>query len=106
MRLLDEQYTRTPFYAVRGMAACLRTQGQFVDVKRVRRLLRLMGLEAICPKPRLSQADPEHRVYPYLLRHVAIVRADQIWSTDITHVPLRHGWACWWRSWTGGAGTS
>ena len=93
MHLLDEQYTRTPFYGVRRMTAWLGTQGYPVDVKRVRRLLRLMGLEAIYPKPRLSQADPEHRIYPYLLRGVAIDRVNQVWSTDITYVPLQQGWA-------------
>lgn len=93
MRLLDEQYTRTPFYGVRRMTAWLYTQGYGVDVKRVRRLLRLMGLEAIYPKPRLSQRNPEHKIYPYLLRDVTIDRVNQVWSTDITYVPLAHGWA-------------
>ena len=93
MRLLDEQYTRTPFYGVRRMTAWLHTQGHGADVKRVRRLLRLMGLEALYPRPRLSQANPQHKIYPYLLREVRIDRVNQVWSTDITYVPLAHGWA-------------
>jgi putative transposase len=89
MRLLDEQYTRTPFYGIRRMTAWLRTQGHAVNHKCVQRLLRLMGLEAIYPKPRLSAPAPGHRIYPYLLRNVPIVRANQVWSTDITYVRLR-----------------
>ena len=93
MRLLDEQYLRTPFYGVRRMTAWLQQEGYPVDVKRVRRLLRLMGVEALYPKPRLSQRDPDHTIYPYLLRNVPIERVNQVWSTDITYVPLAHGWA-------------
>jgi len=91
MRLLDEQYTATPFYGSRRMQVALRQAGQVVNRKHVQRLMRLMGLEAIGPKPRLSTANPEHRVYPYLLREVPITRVDQVWSTDITYVRLRHG---------------
>jgi putative transposase len=91
MRLLDEQYTACPFYGSRRMTAWLIAQGELVNRKRVQRLLRLMGLEAIYPKPRLSAASAGHRIYPYLLRNVAIVRADQVWSTDITYVPLAAG---------------
>ena len=91
MRLLDEQYTRTPFYGVARMTAWLRTQGQAVNPKRVRRLLRLMGLEALYPKPRLSVPGEGERRYPYLLRGLTIARADQVWSTDITYIRLRHG---------------
>ena len=86
MCLLDEQYTRAPYYGVLKMTAYLRQQGYEVNSKRIRRLLRLMGLEAIYQKPRLSQANPDHKVYPYLLRHVPIVRCDQVWSTDITYL--------------------
>ncbi len=68
MRKIDEEFTRHPFYGVERMTAYLGRQGDKVNPKRVRRLMRLMGLEAIYPKPRLSQAQPEHRVYPYLLR--------------------------------------
>jgi putative transposase len=91
MRLLDEQYTRTPFYGIRRMTAWLRAQGYAVNHKRVGRLLRLMGLEAIYPKPRLSRPGTGHRIYPYLLRGVSIQRPDQVWSTDITYVRLLHG---------------
>ncbi len=91
MRLLDEQYTRTPFYGIRRMTAWLQTQGDAVNHKRVRRLLRLMGLEAIYQKPRLSVPAPGHRIYPYLLRGVVIERVNQVWSTDITYIRLLHG---------------
>lgn len=91
MRLLDEQYTRTPFYGIRRMTASLQQQGHVVNHKRVGRLLRLMGLEAIYPKPRLSQPGPVSQRYPYLLRDLPIVRPDQVWSSDITYVPMRHG---------------
>jgi putative transposase len=91
MRRLDEQYTRTPFYGVRRMTHRLRQQGYEVNVKRVRRLLRGMGLEAIYPKPRLSQPGPGYRIYPYRLRGVAIERPNQVWGSDITYVRLREG---------------
>ena len=91
MRLIDEQYTAHPFYGSRRMTAWLVRQGETVNRKRVQRLMRLMGLEAIYPKPRLSVAGRGHRVYPYLLRDVTIERADQVWSTDITYVPLASG---------------
>jgi putative transposase len=90
MRLLDEQYTRCPFYGSRRIARWLARQGHAVNRKRVQRLLRVMGLEAIYPKPRLS-AGRGHKVYPYLLRGVAVERADQVWSADITYVPLASG---------------
>lgn len=91
MRLLDELYTRCPFYGVKRMTAWLETQGRGVNEKRVRRLLREMGLEAQYPKPRLSQAKIENRIYPYLLRGVLIERVNQVWSTDITYIRLRQG---------------
>ena len=84
MRLLDEQYTRTPFYGVRKMTEWLRTGGRAVNHKRVVRLLRVMGIEAIYPRKRLSQPVPGRQIYPYLLRDVAIERPDQVWSTDIS----------------------
>jgi len=92
-RLLDEQYTRTPFYGVRRMTRWLHSLGYGVDVKRVRRLLRLMGLEAIYPKPRLSVGGPENRKFPYLLRGLDIRRPNQVWCSDITYLRLRHGFA-------------
>jgi putative transposase len=91
MRLLDEQYTQTPFYGVRRMTVWLRQQGYAVNTKRVARLLHTMGLETIYPKPRTSQPHPGHRVYPYLLRGVPITRVNQVWSTDITYVRLHGG---------------
>jgi putative transposase len=91
MRLLDEQYTRTPFYGVLRMLAYLKRLGYIVNVKRVRRLLRIMGLEAIYQKPNTSQPNPEHRVFPYLLRRLVINRCDQVWSTDITYIRLKTG---------------
>jgi putative transposase len=91
MRLLDEQYTRTPFYGVRRMHAWLGSTGHGDGIDRVRRLLRKMGLEAIHPKPRLSFNGTAHRRYPYLLRDVPILRVNQVWSTDITYIRLRSG---------------
>jgi putative transposase len=91
MRLLDEQYTRTPFYGIRRMTAWLQQQGHVVNHKRVQRLLRLLGLEAIYPRPRLSHPSPGHRIYPYLLRGVKIERVNQVWSSDITYVRLAGG---------------
>jgi putative transposase len=91
MRLLDEQYTRTPFFGVPKMTDALRKRGYIVNPKRVRRLLRQMGLEAIYPKPRLSEPAPGHRIYPYRLRNVLITRPNQVWSSDITYIRLRAG---------------
>jgi len=91
MRLLDEQYTLTPFYGVEKMTAYLRRQGYLVNVKRVRRLLRTMGIMAIYAKPRLSQSNKEHQIYPYLLRGVTIAKPNEVWSTDITYIRLRQG---------------
>src|SRR3954470_8142973 len=91
MRLIDEQYTAYPFYGSRRMTQWLTQRGEEVNRKRVQRLMRLMGLEAIHPKPRLSLAGKGHKIYPYLLRGVAIERPDQIWSTDITYVPMASG---------------
>jgi putative transposase len=91
MRLIDAEYTAHPFYGSRKISQWLRQQGETVNRKRVQRLMRVMGLEAIYPKPRLSVPGRGHRIYPYLLRGVAITRPDQVWSTDITYVPLRTG---------------
>jgi putative transposase len=91
MRLLDEQYTRTPFYGTRKMTAWLHTQDFAVDRKRVRRLLRLMGLEAIYPKPRTSVPGTVEQRYPYLLRGMRIERCNQVWSCDITYIRLARG---------------
>ena len=86
MRKIDEQYLKTPYYGSRKMAEMFG-----IDRKRAGRLMRLMGLEAVYPKPRLSRGAPGHRIYPYLLRNVKIVRPDQVWSSDITYVPLQSG---------------
>ena len=91
MRLLDEQYTRTPFYGSRRMAAWLGTQGHTVNRKRVVGLRQRMGLAAIYPGPRLSTPAPGHRIYPYRLRGVSVERIDQVWSTDITYIRLPQG---------------
>jgi putative transposase len=91
LRRLDEQYTRTPFYGVRRMTAVLRQAGYAVNPKRVRRLLRHLGLAALAPQPGTSRAAPGHRVYPYLLRGVPIERVNQVWSTDITYIRLNSG---------------
>jgi len=91
MRLLDEQYTRTPFYGTRKMAWWLQTQGYPVERKRVRRLMQLMGLETIYPKPRLSQPGQSEQRYPYLLRGMSIERCNHVWSCDITYIRLQRG---------------
>ena len=91
MRLLDEQYTRTPYYGVLRMVAYLRSLGHLVNVKRVRRLLRIMGLDAVYQKPNTSQPNVENPIYPYRLRGLSIERCDQVWSTDITYVRLASG---------------
>jgi len=91
MRLIDEEYTRHPFYGVERMTGWLAGRGYEVNEKRVRRLLRLMGIMAIYPKPRLSGGSSRPAVYPYLLRGVMITRPDQVWGTDITYVRMRKG---------------
>ena len=91
MRVIDAQYLETPFFGSRGMTEWLKRQGYAVNRKRVRRLMRLMDLEAIYPRRRTSDPCQEHRIYPYLLRNLAIERPDQVWSADITYVPLSRG---------------
>jgi putative transposase len=93
MRMIDRQYTDTPFYGVRRMAAWLRRQAIRVNAKRVRRLMRLMGLEAIYQKPRLSLQNKANPAYPYLLKGLGIDKPDQVWCADITYLPMRKGWA-------------
>ena len=85
MKLLDEEYTRHPFKGVCKMEHYLRELGYAVNHKRVRRLLRLMGIEAIYPKKHLSKSHPEHKKYPYLLRNVSITHTNHVWCTDITY---------------------
>jgi putative transposase len=91
MNLIDKQYTAHPFYGSRKMTAWLQGQGYNVNRKRVQRLMGLMGLVAIYPKPKLSLPGHGHKVFPYLLRGVPIVRADQVWSADITYIGLPGG---------------
>jgi putative transposase len=91
MRLIDEEYLKHPFYGSRKVADALCTLGHHVNRKRVQRLMRLMGLEALAPKPSLSRSHPEHMKYPYLLRGLEVARANQVWATDITYIPLATG---------------
>lgn len=92
MRLIDEQYTQTPFYGIRRMTAYLHAMGHGVNRKRIGRLMRLMGLEAIYPKPNLSRAVANESVkYPYLLRGLVIEKPNHVWSTDITYIRLKQG---------------
>jgi len=91
MRLIDRQFVRTPFYGSRRMTASLRRSGEEVNRKRVQRLMGLMGLEALFPKPRPATAASGVRVYPYLLRDRELTRVNEVWSSDITYVPMRHG---------------
>jgi putative transposase len=91
MRLLDEQYTITPFYGYRRMTVYLQNLGFRVNHKRVRRLMRKLGLEAIYPKPNLSKPGKDHLTYPYLLKGVAIGYSDQVWATDLTYIRIGSG---------------
>src|SRR5215469_10946502 len=91
MALIDRQYLRTPFYGSRRMTAWLQTQGHSVNRKRVQRLMQRMGLAAIYQRPRTSRRVPHHRIYPYLLRGLAIERVHQVWAADITYIPMAHG---------------
>jgi putative transposase len=91
MRLIDEQYLRTPWYGSRQMARYLRRRGHGVGRKRMRRLMRQMGLTAIYRRPRTSKPNPTHRIYPYLLRDVRIDRPNHVWCTDITYIPMQRG---------------
>jgi putative transposase len=91
MRLIDKQYTITPFYGYRRMTVYLQNSGFRVNHKRVRRLMRKLGLEAIYPKPNLSKPGKDHLTYPYLLKGVLIGYSDQVWATDITYIRLSSG---------------
>lgn len=91
MRLIDEQFLRTPFYGSRRMTVWLQAQGYALNRKRVQRLMQRMGLAGLAPGPRTRQPGPEHTVYPYLLRGLAITQPDQVWCTDITYVPMPAG---------------
>jgi putative transposase len=91
MRRIDEQFLQTPFYGSRRMAEVLGTRRSPLNRKHMQRLMRLMGLEAIYPKPHTTQRDATHKIYPYLLRNLAITRPNQVWSCDITYVPMPTG---------------
>jgi putative transposase len=91
MRLIDEQYTRAPFYGRRRMTAWLRDRGHDVNRKRVTRLMQVMGIEAVYPKPNLSRGAAGHTIYPYLLQGMEIARVNQVWSTDITYIRMARG---------------
>jgi putative transposase len=91
MRIIDRQYTEKPFYGARRMAVELKKLGYLVGRKKVRTLMEKMGLQAIYPKPNLSLSNPEDKKYPYLLRGIVIDRIDQVWSIDITYIPLAEG---------------
>ncbi|MBC8427663.1 IS3 family transposase, partial [bacterium] len=92
MRFYDSQYTKTPFYGVPKMTATLRRMGYTINPKRVRRLMREMGLHAIFPKPKTSKPGEVSRNYPYLLQEVVIDRPNQVWSSDITYIRLSRGY--------------
>jgi len=94
MRLIDEQYIETPFYGIDKMTEQLRRMGHRVNHKRIRRLMRQMSLEAVYPRCKrgLSIPDKQHKIYPYLLRDVHIIRPDQVWSADITYIRMYRGW--------------
>ena len=92
MHLIDEQYTKTPFYGSYKIIEALRRKGYKINRKRIQHLLRLMGIEAIYPKRNLSRPHPGHKIYPYLLRNQKIQEVNQVWSTDITYIRMRHEW--------------
>src|SRR5579864_6679480 len=91
LRRIDELFTRWPFLGSRRMAAMLRAEGQAINRKRVQRLMRLMGIAALGPKPRTTKPAPGHKIYPYLLRGVTIERANHVWAADITYIPIGRG---------------
>jgi len=93
MNLLDEQYTKTPFYGVRNMTLAMHALGFTVGKDHVRTLLRMMGLTAVFPKPNLSKPHPENRIYPYLLRDLEVMRPNQVWCANITYIKLAWGFA-------------
>jgi len=91
MRLIDEQFLKTPFYGSRQMARHLRREGYGVGRHRVRRLMRNMGITAVYQTPRTSVPHPAHKIYPYLLRNLSVTRPNQVWCTDITYIPIKRG---------------
>jgi putative transposase len=93
MRRIDEVHLKWPFYGSRKLCEVLRTEGVTVNRKHMQRLMRLMGLESVAPKPSTSEPAPEHAVYPYLLRNLEISRPNQVWAADITYIPMARGFA-------------
>lgn len=91
MDLIDRQHTKTPFYGSRRLNAWLNLQGHQTNRKRVQRLMKLMGIEAIYPKPKLTRGNEDHKIYPYLLKGVKIENPDHVWSTDITYIKIDNG---------------
>ena len=91
LRVIDEQFLETPFYGSRQMTRWLRRPGDTVSRKRVRRLMRRLGVHAVCQRPRTSQSHPGHRIYPYLLRDLHITQPNHVWCTDVTYIPLQRG---------------
>jgi len=86
MHLIDEEYTKTPFYGSRRIREILKRKGYLINRKRIQRLMRLMGIEAMYPKPNLSKPHPSHKIYPYLLRNKSIEEVNQVWDIDITYI--------------------
>lgn len=93
MRRMDETHLAHPFFGSRMMAQTLRAEGETINRKRVQRLMRLMDLESVAPKPKTSKPAPEHAVFPYLLRRLKISRVNQVWASDITYIPMASGFA-------------
>jgi len=93
MRRIDEIHLKWPFYGARKLCETLRAEGTTVNRKRMQRIMRVMGLESVAPKPDTSEPHPEHPVFPYLLRNLAICRANHVWAADITYIPMAHGFA-------------
>lgn len=93
MRRIDQIHLKWPFYGSRKLCQVLRAEGTNVNRKRMQRLMRLMGLESVAPKPKTSEPHPEHPVFPYLLRNLEISRPNQVWAADITYIPMAHGFA-------------
>lgn len=91
MRRIDELHLKYPFYGSRKLARCLKAEGTEINRKHVQRLMRLMGIESVAPKAHTSRPAPENPTYPYLLRNVKVCRVNQVWCTDVTYIPMAHG---------------
>ena len=104
MRRIDELHLKWPFYGSRRMVFELNQAGHGLNRKRVQRLMRVMGIEALVPRPGTSKAAPSHRIYPYLLRGVSITEPNHVWASDITYIPMAQAFCIWWRLSTGPAG--